>query len=153
MKTTEAAIRDSVFSGALASVATLAAASFLGTKETKSAVGPINAVSHVLWGDEAADARDVSAKHTLTGAAINHAACMFWAVIYEKFFAREESPGESLLGGAAVAALAYVTDYHFVPKRLTPGYELALPPRALFGIYGALAASLGLASILRSRLG
>jgi hypothetical protein len=150
MKTTEAAIRDSVLSGAVASVATLAAASILGKNATNSAIGPVNAVSHVLWGDEAADHHRASAKYTLAGAAINHAACMFWAVIYEKFFASER-PRDALLGGAAVAAIAYVTDYHLVPKRLTPGYELALPKRSLAGIYGALAVSLGVASALRAR--
>jgi hypothetical protein len=43
-----------------------------------------------------------------------------------------------------VSAAAYITDYHFVPRRLSPGFELRIPPAALAAIYAALA--LGLAS-------
>jgi hypothetical protein len=56
-----------------------------------------------------------------------------------------------MLGGGLVSALAYVTDYYVVPKRLTPGYELRLRPCALAGIYLALALSLSFSKPLRAR--
>jgi hypothetical protein len=43
-----------------------------------------------------------------------------------------------------VSAAAYVTDYHVVPKRLTPGFELRVPRLALAGVYAALALGLSL---------
>lgn len=48
----------------------------------------------------------------------------------------------ALPGGACVAALAYVTDYHLVPARLTPGFERHLSRRALFFVYAVLAMAL-----------
>ena len=48
----------------------------------------------------------------------------------------------TLLSGAAVSALAYLTDYHVVPSRLTPGFEKRLGGRSLLAIYAALAFSL-----------
>jgi hypothetical protein len=53
-----------------------------------------------------------------------------------------------LLRGAAVSAAAYVTDYHLVPRRLTPGFELRLPRLALAPIYAALAVGLSLRDLL-----
>ena len=50
---------------------------------------------------------------------------------------------------AYVSATAYVTDYCVVPKRLTPGFELRLPRRALAPIYAALALGLSLRDVLR----
>lgn len=53
----------------------------------------------------------------------------------------------ALLGGAAVAAVAYVTDYYFVPKRLTPGFEKRLSGPAMFAVYATLALSLPIAAL------
>jgi hypothetical protein len=43
-----------------------------------------------------------------------------------------------------VAATAYVVDYHVVPRRLTPGFELRLRGAAFAGVFATLA--LGLAA-------
>lgn len=51
---------------------------------------------------------------------------------------------KSLIGGAAVSGLAYVTDYKLVPAWLTPGFEKRLSNRSLLGIYAALALGLAL---------
>ncbi|MGH8664582.1 MAG: hypothetical protein ACREUX_09975 [Burkholderiales bacterium] len=53
------------------------------------------------------------------------------------------------LGGGANAAVAYLTDYHAVPRRLRPGMEAYLSRRALCGVYAALAA--GFALVARRR--
>lgn len=57
----------------------------------------------------------------------------------------------ALLGGAATAALAYLTDYHVVPRRLTPGVEKRLTGRSLFLVFGALAVGLSAGAWLRRR--
>jgi hypothetical protein len=149
MRTWKDAVRASAYTGTFASVATTAAAAAFGKAELGRAVAPLNAVSHVLWGDQAARRNALSGKYTATGAAINHAGSMFWALVYEKLFGHARTVPGVLLGSAAVAALAYVTDYHLVPKRLTPGYELRLPKRSLTGVYGALALGLSVGALLR----
>ena len=43
--------------------------------------------------------------------------------------------------------MAYFTDYHVVPDRLTPGFEKRLSPKSLRVVYSALALSLPIASL------
>jgi hypothetical protein len=48
----------------------------------------------------------------------------------------------------AVSAIAYLTDYHLIPRRFTPGFELRLSRRALALAYGAFAVGLSLRDLL-----
>jgi hypothetical protein len=147
--------RNAFISGTIAGVATALTAALCARRYGITSVAPINAVSHVLWGDEARAQDTLSVKYTGTGFVTNHAACIFWAAIYEALFgsdARRGEAGKALLGAALVTGAAYVTDYHLVPKRLTPGYELRLRGGALAAIYGALAAALPLRGLLRVAL-
>lgn len=149
MKSWREAIRDCRFSGGLASAATGLAASLYGKWRLQHAAAPLNSVSHVVHGDEAAAHDELSLKYTVPGLALNHAAALFWAAIYEKLFGDEPTLRRALLGGSAVALLAYVIDYHVVPQRLTPGYEKRMEPAGLAAIYSALALSLALSNIVR----
>ncbi|MCC7548886.1 MAG: hypothetical protein IT532_14070 [Burkholderiales bacterium] len=140
-------IVDALISGTIAGIATTAAAA--ARHEGSPALAPVNAVSHVLWGDEAGHQDRASARYTGTGLATNHAACVFWAAVYE---AVRRKAGGGMLGalaaGPAVSALAYAVDYHLMPHRLTPGYELRLSGRDLSAIFAALALSLPLRALL-----
>jgi hypothetical protein len=149
MKSWREALRDSLFSGAVATVAVVATAAALGKKYHGSARAPVGAASHVIWGDRAGDIDSQPPEVTIPGLMINGAACVFWAVLYEKLVGENPDATRALMTGGGVAALAYAIDYHVVPRRLTPGFELTLPPRALFGIFAALALGLGLSSRLR----
>ena len=86
-----------------------------------------------------------SLKFTGMGLLFKSAAAMFWAGLYEKWFAPrigkslQRSALRPLVGAAAVTAGAYITDYYLVPKRLTPGFEKRVSGKALATIYGALA--------------
>lgn len=136
-------------SGTIAGLATAATAALAGRRETQSFAAPLNATSHIAWGNVAALQDSTSVKYTLTGFLLNYGAATFWAAIYEKLVAprpgeRDQSPLRPLLGAAAVSAGAYVTDYYLVPQRFTPGYEMRLSGRALAAIYGMMA--LGLAA-------
>ncbi|MGD9648079.1 MAG: hypothetical protein AB7U73_20365 [Pirellulales bacterium] len=148
--------QNSLRTGAVASATTTLAAAACGALERRSALGPINAVSHIAWGDRAAHQDRPSLRYSLTGLILNTAAVTSWAALHEICFGRtmhrDAAPGariaSSLLGGVFVSALAYVTDYKFVPRRLTPGFELRLSDRSLLGIYTALAVGLGLGGLL-----
>ena len=145
-------LRETLITGSIACVATLAAVAWCGSRRNGNAVAPINATSHVLWGEEAAQARAVDVKHTLPGVALNEGACVFWSAFYEKAFGRAAERGEAtkaLAAGGAVAALAYFVDYHLVSKRLTPGWEYHLDGRSLALVYAALALSFPLRGLLR----
>jgi hypothetical protein len=145
---------NTLITGGIASLATTVAASLFSKAEGKSAARPINAVSHIAWGEEATHRSEPSVKYTLTGALLNTAAVMSWGLVQEVLlgrFARKKSVPKALAAGAAVSGLAYVTDYHVVPKRLTPGFEDTLNKKSLAGIYAVLAVSLALGAMLANR--
>jgi hypothetical protein len=135
---------------AIASVATTAAALLLGKKEAGSAAAPLNATSHIVWGDEAADHDESDWQHTALGALLNTGAMVSWSLV-QQLLPRPKGWVGAALSGASVSALAYVTDYYVVPKRLTPGFEKRLSARGLFLIYTALAAALAGGAVLAAR--
>lgn len=143
LATSRAFLRDVSTASAAATAATTATTMALGATRDESAWAPLNAVSHILWGDEAARHTEPSAAYTATGAALNGGAMIMWAAAYTAV-RRLLPPGptSSVMAGAGVAAAAYVTDYYVVPKRLTPGFEKRLSGRSMFWIYAALAVSL-----------
>jgi hypothetical protein len=154
MKTWKQALYDCYETGKVASAATAVAAAVCGAVENRNVIAPINAISHAIWGDEAATQDRISPQYTFGGLFLNTLAGIGWALLYEKLFgeaADDGNVGLSLLGGALVSATAYVTDYHIVPKRLTPGLEKRLSDRSLLAIYLVLALSLGLGALRREQ--
>jgi len=144
MSTTATLLEKTLCTGAAASVATAVTTALFGVAETGKAVAPINAVSHIAWGDEAATHDEVSMKYSGLGLALNTVAVTGWSAIYELLHdrrSRQKDLGGMLIDGAIVSALAYVTDYYLVPKRFTPGFEMRLSNCALMGIYSVLALS------------
>ena len=122
-------------------------ASVLGLGLASLAVGlpfwmPLNATSHALHGPEAAQFTGLDLAHTGLGAAIHVAACFFWAAV-AVLMLRDSARGGAVLAwfaGLATAALAGVVDFALMPARLSPGWELVLPPA---GVMAGLA-SLGI---------
>lgn len=138
-------VARTLVSGAAAGIATTVTALVAGKREAGSYAAPLNATSHAAWGEVAARQDKASLKFTGMGLLFNGAAAMFWAGLYEKWFAPrigkslQRSSLRPLVGAAAVTAGAYITDYYLVPKRLTPGFEKRVSGKALATIYGALA--------------
>ncbi len=141
--------------GSAAAAATTATLAVLGARRDATPYAPVNAISHIAWGDEAATHVAPSIKYTATGALLNAAAVVSWAVVFEGLLRTRQRPAALTIAaaGAATAALAYVVDYHVVPKRLTPGFELRLPPNALLPIYVSLAAGLIAGALFARRRG
>jgi hypothetical protein len=154
--------KRSLLSGTVSSITTTLAAALAGKRETSSYAAPINATSHIFWGDEAARHDRASLKYTGTGFLLNHAATIMWAAVYEKWvepavkrwFARRPAlaPFAPAVSAAAVSAGAYVTDYYLVPKRFTPGYEKRLSGRSMALVFGALALGLAASTLLMERM-
>lgn len=146
---------DGMRTGVVAGAATTLAVASCGELEDRNAIAPLNAVSHIAWGEKAAKQNKPSWKYTATGVILNAAAVIGWATIYEWLFGRAAAKGNvaaAVAGGAAVSAAAYVTDYHVVPERFTPGFEKRLSNQSLAAVYGALALGLAFGSLCgRSR--
>jgi hypothetical protein len=161
MQVDSSLLKRTMVSGNLSGLAVALAAAVAGKRETESYAAPLNATSHMLWGDEAAGHDNASLKYTATGFLLNHAAAVMWAAVYEKWvepavsrwFAERPTlmPLAPAVSAAAVSAGAYITDYYLVPKRFTPGFEKRLSGQSMALIYGALALGLAAGTLLLAR--
>lgn len=143
-------LRNVATTASLATTATTAAALFVSKAETNRVAAVLNATSHILWGDDAAKRDDADLDHTLVGGALNASAMSAWAFVNE-LLPRAHTPLGAVTKGAVVSALAYVTDYVVVPKRLTPGFEKRLSAAGMLIMYGTLAGALALGEWIARR--
>jgi len=136
--------------GSIASLAVHGVLAIFGRSAGRSAFAPVNATSHIVYGPAAGAVDEADLPHTGVGAAINHGASIFWAVPLAWWLAtrRETSTADIVLGAAATGIAAGVVDYGVVPRRLSPGWHLALPARSVAGTFGALAVGLALGALL-----
>jgi hypothetical protein len=138
-----AIVSRALVSGTLAAAAVTLVASLAARRATGSSAAALNATSHFLWGGRAGRQDEYSVKYTGTGFIANYGASVFWALFYEALGgSKHRRAGRALLDGALISAAAYVTDYHVVPKRLTPGFDMSVPRAALAFVYAALALGL-----------
>ena len=143
------AIYEEVKSGVVSSAAVAITAAIRGRIELGDSLRPLNGISHILWGPQAGKVNTINVKYTLAGLVLNTAACGFWAWLYQR--TSRASVPEAAVGAVGVAALAYVTDYHLIPRRFTPGFELNLSRRSFPWLYAALAAGLFLPHLVAFR--
>jgi hypothetical protein len=145
-------LERALISGSLAAAAVTLVVSLAGRRSTGSSAAALNATSHFLWGERAGREHGYSLKYTATGFIANYGASVFWALFYEALAGgKRRTAARALRDGALISAAAYVTDYHVVPKRLTPGFEMRLPRAALGGVYAALALGLSAWDLLNAR--
>ena len=153
MRSWKDALTEGLVGGSIAAALSAAVITLAGRKETGSAIAPINAVSHWLWGDEAALQEDVSAKYTGVGAATHVLSAMFWATLHAKL--RPSYPRQpavsALAGGLATGAVATVVDYAMIPKRFTPGFEHRIAPSSLAAALTAIALGVAAGALLYER--
>src|SRR5215207_1913895 len=102
------AVRSILGMTASTTAATTAAATLCGALEAGHPAAAVNAVSHMLWGDEAMQRNAVSAKYTGLGAALNTAAVAMWSAVHHFAFRPDRRPPgvvPALARGAATAAV------------------------------------------------
>jgi hypothetical protein len=135
-------LTQGALAGSLASIFSTAVLAIAGRRQVGSAVAPINAVSHVYWGDEALHRERLDLNHTALGYLTHHASSIFWAAVYAGL-CRDKPATRTALGivsgAAGLSAAACFIDYRLIPKRLTPGFEHRLSTEAMAGVYAALA--------------
>lgn len=140
--------RTTFYSGAGATLASLAAIAILSRREGHAAVRPVNTTSHVIWGPEDAPRERVDARHTLPGLAINVSSAFFWAAVFASGTPARARSTRGLIGRAFLTSTAAaVMDYGLVPRRLRPGWELALRPRSVAIALAAMGAGLAVGGI------
>jgi hypothetical protein len=153
MKNWSQALEDGLLTGTIAGIASAAALAVAGMRESGSAVAPINAVSHIAWGDRALSANRPDLAHTLTGGLLHAGSGLFWGVLFEKLFGTRraasltETVGKAALATAAIA----VVDLKLVPDRLTPGFERRLSPSGVALVFAALGTGLVIGTRLADR--
>lgn len=90
---------------------------------------PLNVTSHILHGQEVTlTALDL--RHTGLGATIHVVSCFFWSAIAVLVIRRATKSSGKLAwsAGLSTATIAGVIDYGFLPRQLSPGWELMFPP-------------------------
>lgn len=145
-------VRQIWLDGVMSSVAVAMTAALCSRCEGRSALRPINAISHIVWGRHAAKQNGGTIRYTGTGLLLNLVACTFWTTCYHLSRRAVSKPNSSVttaLVGTGTTALAYITDYYVVPRRFTPGFELCLPSRSFPWLYGALALGILLPDLAR----
>jgi hypothetical protein len=151
------ALKRGVISGSMASLASAIALAMLGKAEIDNPVAPINGPSQWIWGRFAPYRNRFTARHTVIGYLIHHAASVFWASLYERWRGANSCVNDSASvvaqQAAAISAVALFVDYRLTPKRLTPGFEKRLSRRSLFAVYAAFALGLAIGTKLNDRLG
>jgi hypothetical protein len=147
-------LREGLVSGTLAGLFSAVALAWAGKRENGSAVAPVNAESHWLWGNEALQEDRPTLRHTLTGILTHQMSTVFWATLYAMARGKRHAPRgipQALLGGIATSAAAAAIDYTLVPKRFTPGFEHRLSRGSMLGVFAAIAGGVALGSLLLRR--
>lgn len=120
---------------------TTAIITLAGDKEIGSPWAAVNAIAHILDGDDKEQPMDFSAHESVFGITVNGAVMCAWGVLYES--ALEIAKAQStVLAGALRAITAYLIDYKIVPKQFTPGIEKRLGSRSVLLTYVVLGATL-----------
>lgn len=149
---TDAAIRT-VITSAVGSAASAFALMILGAKEGRGALRPISASGHWLHGSRAGRKNKPDLAHAVVGFGTHHAATMFWSFLMEKWLGpKTRTLPEMALTGASTAVVAAIVDYAIMPRRLSPGWELALTRKSMAGAFAAMAAGMAAGALAaRSR--
>jgi len=139
-------LRRALRSGSVASLLSTLAVSAFSRRHAGSAAAGTNATSQWFWYPHARHVDGPSLRYTLAGYTVHHASSVFWACGYEALRPRSTDTGGRAVRAAGVAALAYLVDYHVVPRRLSPGFEDRVLPAGVFAAYAMFALGLFVAA-------
>jgi len=139
-----------LLTGACAGLLSALALGRRGRQDAGSALVPLNAPSHWLYGAKALHQPRPSWRHTATGLLIHQASSMMWAALFDRVLGSTPTPSTASLArkAALVTGVAAFVDFKAVPERLTPGFEHGLSRKSLVLTYGAFAGGLLLGAML-----
>lgn len=88
MPASSTAIGRIVLSGTYVGLCMSTAIGLIGKVTIRTAVVPLNAISHIFWGTKAGQKNRWSMRYTASGLLLNQLACMFGAACYEYLLGR-----------------------------------------------------------------
>jgi len=115
-------------------------------KENGSPWAAVNAVAHVVDGDDVVQPTEYSSRESWLGIAVNGTAMCAWGVLYEAGL-QATGARSSVLTALLGTAASYMIDYKVVPKQYTPGIENRLSPQSVGLAYAALGVTLALSGL------
>ena len=136
-------IGDGLKTGLALAAATNAAIMLASDRELGAPWAAINAIAHVVDGDEVTQPSEYSPRESVIGVLVNGTAMAAWGVLYEGALAVTKTRS-SPFTGALGAAAAYFIDYKVVPKQYTPGIEKKLSHSSVLAAYLVLGVTLAL---------
>ncbi len=132
--------------GMVLAAATNAVIMLASDKENGSPWAAVNAIAHIVDGDDKQQPMEYSPRESRLGIAINGTAMAAWGVLYEGALLVTKTKSRPFTAILA-ATSAYVIDYKIVPKRLAPGIETRLSQQSLLLSYGVMALAFALSPL------
>lgn len=143
---TLALLKNGIITGLVGAATTTAVIAAYGKAKTGDPWTPFNAISHMLFGQDAAERNGFVPRETLVGLGLNGTALVTWGVLYEAIAGKTRFP-QSLLTGGLASLVIYLLDYHIFPPKLRPGFEKRLGYGSVFASYLLLAVVFGLSAL------
>lgn len=96
---------------------------------------PLNVTTHVFFGPEVVAQQSFDVVHSVLGLTIHIVACFFWAAVMILLLRPVERATRRLAwaAGLVIALMAVLVDYAILPRFLSPGWHLILPPIGVLG--------------------
>ena len=147
--TSKSIMTSAARSGAFGTAASTLALGLGAFAEGRGAAQPLNATSHLLHGEKAADPRGLSGAYTGIGVGTHAVATLLWAVAFEASpsIRPVREPFRICGRASAIGVLAAIVDYTMTPKRFTPGWELVLSKSSMAAVYAAMASGFAAAAL------
>ncbi len=136
-------VGDGLKTGLALAATTNAAIMLASDRELGAPWAALNAVAHIVDGDEVTQPSEWSPRESVLGIVVNGTAMAAWGVLYEGALAVTKVRS-SAFTGALGAAACYVIDYKIVPKQFTPGIEKKLSRQSVLAAYLVLGVTLAL---------
>ena len=116
---------DTLSDGAALAATTVLTMMAASQSECGSPWAAINPTCHILDGDGQTYPDAYSEKDSVRGIALCSSAMFAWAGMHNFLFGGAKGP-LAIAAGGATAAIAYVVDYHVVPRGLSLGFTSCL---------------------------
>jgi hypothetical protein len=133
---------------------TMIAAVSLAGLTGKHLLAPVQAISHIVFGESAYQTNRLNLSFAATGFILNGLAMIGWSSVAEFGLQILKVAPSNYVGalaiGMSVSLLAYLVDFKVVPKRFTPGFEHVLTRRSVYLVYWMVSLSMALGSLGRS---
>lgn len=135
-----------IMAGIVGGVAGMVALAFASIAVGDWPLAAVNATAHWLRGPSAAGVETLTLAETGVGLFTHFAAAAFWGAVLVVFLRMTGigGPWGLVLSGFGTGLAAAILDYGILPRSMSPGWHLVLPPWGVALGFAALGLGLGL---------